>query len=638
MNVDKFGQQVEALRSRVVGLTQRTDSELLFQQEILTAAFEEIQIALEELKVAEEELQQLNSELCQQNEELAATRQLVEVERQRYQDLFEEAPDAYLVTDESGTIQEANRAAAMLLNVLQKFLVGKPLDIFFSKENRQTFPDKMSQLRQVNRVQEWEASLCPRGGKPKDVVITVTTIRNQSGKVATLRWLLRDISLRKQAELQLLHNASHDALTGLPNRALFMERLGRAVEYAKRHDDYVFAVLFLDLDRFKVINDSLGHIFGDQLLIAIAGRLANCVRPTDTVARLGGDEFTILLEGIKDINDAVKVADRIQAELRLPFKLGQQEVSTTASIGIALSTTGYDRPSDLLRDADSAMYRAKSQGSACYEIFNKEMHVRAVARLQLETDLCRAVERQEFRIYYQPIVSLATGLISGFEALVRWQHPTRGLVVPMDFFPVAQETGLSVTIDRWVLASACRQIQQWQEQFPVHPPRAISVNVDRRQFAQPDLVSHVEQVLRETNLDAHSLKLEITENVIMENSSEATVQFSQLRNLGIQLYIDDFGTGYSSLSRLHHLTINGFKIDRSFVSKMGVNEGNLEIVETIMTLAQKLDVDVTAEGVETEEQLLQLKALKCKYGQGYFFSRPLNSEAAEALIVASPQW
>jgi len=446
------------------------------------------------------------------------------------------------------------------------------------------------------------------------------------------------ITIRQIRLSQQMRNALHDALTGLPSRALFMNRLEHTVEYGKRHGNYLFAVLFLDLDRFKMVNDSLGHTIGDQLLSAVAGRLATCLRSTDTLARFGGDEFTILLEDLNDISDVLRVADRLQAELKLPFTLGEQEVFTTASIGIALNATDHDRPEDLLRNADIAMYRAKQQGSVRYEIFNTGMHIQVVARLQLETELRRAVENQEFRIFYQAIVALDTGLLTGFEALVRWQHPERGLVLPMDFLPVAIEIGLSIPIDQWVLAQACRQTQQWQEQFPAHPPLKISVNLCSSQFAQPDLIKQIDQVLRETNLEAHSLKLEITETVIMENSESATQKLLQLRELGVQLSIDDFGTGYSSLGRLHSFPIDSLKIDCSFIKRMGQDARNLEIVETIVTLAQKLDVDVTAEGLETKEQLARLRQLKCEYGQGYFFSRPVDSEAAKALIVASPKW
>ncbi|MBV9389765.1 MAG: EAL domain-containing protein [Chroococcidiopsidaceae cyanobacterium CP_BM_ER_R8_30] len=446
------------------------------------------------------------------------------------------------------------------------------------------------------------------------------------------------IAIRQIRLFQQIDDALHDTLTGLPSRALFMNRLKYAIEYSKRHENYLFAVLFLDLDRFKVVNDSLGHAIGDQLLRAVASRLATCLRSTDTLARLGGDEFTILLENLNDIRDVLRIVKRLQAELKLPFTLGKQEVFTTASIGIALNIAEYNQPEDLLRNADIAMYHAKQQGSARCEIFNTDMHSQVMARLQLETELRRAIEQQEFQVYYQAIVNLDTGLLAGFEALVRWWHPERGLVLPADFLPTAIEIGLNVPIDQWVLAQACRQTKQWQEQFSSHSPLTISVNLCSSHFAQPDLIKQLSQVLAKTNLEAHSLKLEITETVIMENSQLATQRILELRKLGVQLSIDDFGTGYSSLNRLYSLPINSLKIDRSFIKRIGDDARSLEIVETIMTLANNLSVDVTAEGLETKEQLAYLRELKCEYGQGYFFSHPLNSEAAEALIMTSPQW
>ena len=441
----------------------------------------------------------------------------------------------------------------------------------------------------------------------------------------------------------LKYNAFHDGLTGLANRSLFMEHLERAVEHGKRDRNFRFAVLFVDLDRFKLINDSLGHLIGDQLLIAIAGKLQACLRPTDIIARFGGDEFTILLENLSDISDTIRVAERIQAELSLPFDLTGQEVFITASIGIALNAAGYSQPQDLVREADIAMYRAKMGGKARYEIFNTSMHDRAVVRLQIETDLRRAIEREEFLIHYQPLVSLETGRIIGFESLVRWQHPERGLLFPAEFILVAEEIGLMVSIDQWVMRQACHQIQQWQEQIKRYPPLSISVNICNQHFTQPNLVEEISKILQETSLDAHRLKLEITENVILENHRSATATLWQLKALDIRLLIDDFGTGYSSLGRLHRFPIDELKIDQTFVSNINPNEKNpneknLEIAETIVSLGKKLGVDVTAEGIETAEQLAQLREMKCAYGQGHFFSQPLPSEAAEALIVANPQW
>jgi diguanylate cyclase (GGDEF)-like protein len=441
--------------------------------------------------------------------------------------------------------------------------------------------------------------------------------------------LKREISDRQRAEAQLLHIAFHDALTGLPNRTLFMERLGQTLERAKGRED-LFAVLFLDLDRFKVVNDSLGHTIGDQLLIAFAGRLQTYLRSGDILARLGGDEFAILIEEMKSINDAIHLAERLQQELTVPFHIHGHEVFTTLSIGIALSTAGYDQPEDLLRDADIAMYRAKALGKARYKIFDTAMYTESIKLLQLETDLRRAVERQEFRIYYQPIVSLSTNKIIGFEALLRWQHPERGLVFPTEFISVAEETGLLVPIGYWVLREACRQIHLWQQQFQDNS-LTITVNLSSKQFSQPNLNEQIYQILQETSLDAQSLKLEITESVIMENTIGATAMLLQLRELGVELYMDDFGTGYSSLSYLHRFPVSVLKIDRSFIN----SSENPEIVWTIITLAHNLGVDVIAEGIETVEQLEKLRGLQCKYGQGYFFSKPAEASAAEALIWRS---
>lgn len=363
-----------------------------------------------------------------------------------------------------------------------------------------------------------------------------------------------------------------------------------------------------------------------------------CLRSGDTVARLGGDEFTILLNDIQDLSDVIHVVERIHNELKSSFNLSGYEVFTTASIGIALSTTSYSQPEELLRDADIAMYRAKALGKARYEVFDKDMYASAVTRLQLETDLQHAIERQEFRLHYQPIVFLETGKIHGFEALVRWQHPDRGLIYPVEFIPVAEETGLIVPIGQWVLREACRQMRIWQEQSFTTLPLTTNVNLSRRQFVQPNLVEQIEQILQETNLNAHNLNLEITESVIMENAATATSMLLSLRTLGVQLHMDDFGTGYSSLSYLHSFPINTLKIDRSFISRMGQDAENLEIVQAIVTLAHSLGMKVTAEGVETAEQLAQLRVLKCDYVQGYFFSKPVNSEMAKALIAKEPPW
>ncbi len=432
------------------------------------------------------------------------------------------------------------------------------------------------------------------------------------------------------------HAAFHDSLTGLPNRAMFTELLKAEIESLKRRDDHLFAVLFLDLDRFKNINDSLGHTHGDLLLVAFAERLEWTLRPVDTLARFGGDEFAILLSGMVDTTDAVRVAERIHQELTQPFVLDKNSAFATASIGIALSSSGYDRPEDILRDADTAMYRAKENGKARFEMFDHGMHARAVSRLQLESDLRQAVEQKEFCLHYQPIVSLQTGRLAGFEALVRWNHPRRGLVSPADFIPVAEETGLIVPIGRWVLEEACSRVRGWQIASPSHRSLSLSVNLSARQVAQPDLLDQIKKSLERSKLSPHCLKLEITESVVMENAEAAAMMFKQLRSVGVQLSIDDFGTGYSSLSYLHRFPLNYLKIDRSFVSRLTTDNDN-SIVRTISTLARNLGMEVIAEGIETDEQYQQLKALGCEYGQGYLFSRPVDSDGVLHLLAKEIQ-
>ncbi|MGI9065427.1 MAG: putative bifunctional diguanylate cyclase/phosphodiesterase [Pyrinomonadaceae bacterium] len=443
---------------------------------------------------------------------------------------------------------------------------------------------------------------------------------------------IQDITNRKQAEERLHYDAFHDGLTGLPNRALFIDHVKLAIARLQRREDQIFAVVYLDLDRFKVVNDSLGHMGGDQLLIDIARRLESCLRPGDTIARIGGDEFTVLLEDIGDGSTVTQIAERVQTELSAPFSLSGREVFTTVSMGIALSSKEYERPEDILRDADTAMYRAKGMGKARHEIFDTRMHSQALKLLQLETDLRRALERKEFVLVYQPIMSLGTGVLCGFEALIRWPHPERGLISPIDFIPLAEETGMIVQIGEWVLREACVQMQRWHVIFPTDPPAFMCVNLSVKQFSQPNLIEKVADILKETNLASTSLKLEITESAVIENVETAIRMLNQLRELGVQLAMDDFGTGYSSLSNLHRFPINTLKIDRSFITQMVENNENAEIVRTISGLAQNLGMDVVAEGVETREQLQILKSLGCKYGQGYFFSKPLDTQSAEAFI------
>ncbi|MEG4286240.1 EAL domain-containing protein [Microcoleus sp. A006_D1] len=440
-----------------------------------------------------------------------------------------------------------------------------------------------------------------------------------------------------------LYDAFHDSLTGLPNRDLFVQSLGRAIANTRSHSSYLFAVLFLDLDRFKVINDSLGHLVGDELLRAVVLRLRASIGGADTVARVGGDDFAILVRNV-DVASAVDLADRIHQALIVPFELRGQEVFVTASIGIAVggepAAAAREQPEHLLRDAHTAMYRAKALGTGRYQVFNASMHDLAVERLRLETDLRMAVKRREFLLHYQPFVCLASGRIIGFEALVRWQHPQRGLISPVKFIPVAEETGAIVPLGEWVLEEACRQLRLWEGMFDFDRPLIMSVNLSGKQFAQPDLVDRIQAILAATGLNAESLKLEITESVVMDDVESAIAVLKHMKALNVKLGIDDFGTGYSSLSYLSRFPTDTLKVDKSFVGRMELeSEGeNVAIVRTIVTLAHALGMDVIAEGVETAAQLSRLRAIGCEYGQGYFFAKPLPSEDATALMASEPQW
>lgn len=450
--------------------------------------------------------------------------------------------------------------------------------------------------------------------------------------------LRSDLTVKRQTQEHLLYSTLHDALTGLPNRSLFTERLRHAMRRAARHPDNLFAVLFLDLDRFKEVNDNLGHFAGDELLRAVARRVEACIRPEDTVARLSGDEFAILLESITEISDAGRVAERVEEALSFPINLGGAEVTTSASIGIVTSTMSHDQPEQILRSADMAMYRAKAAGRARYELFDRAMHTDALARLQLETDLRRAVELGEFRLLYQPVVSLRTGHITGFEALVRWSHPQRGLVQPADFIPVAEETGLIIPMGHWVLHEACRQAKEWHSLHPRRVPLTIGVNLSARQFSQPGLVDHIRGALDSTGAPPSSLRLEITEAAIIDKGRYAISILTQIREIGVQVYLDDFGTGYSSLSYLHGVPIDGIKIDRAFVSDMETNEENLRLVRTLLTLAEIVGISAEAEGISSSEQLKELRSLNCGQGQGYLFSAPIPADAVEQLLTADPVW
>lgn len=484
---------------------------------------------------------------------------------------------------------------------------------------------------------EHEYRMLHQDGTYRWVLSRGLAARDATGKALYLAGSQTDITDRKEA----------DVLTGLPNRMVFMDRLQGALEHLKRPPGCLFAVLLLNLDRFKMINENLGPVFGDQLLIAFTKRLEACLqtegalshlRASYTIARLGGDEFAILIEDIQDVNDAIHLANSLQQSLTTPFMLHRREVFTTASIGIAISTTSYNRPEEILRDADMAISDAKARGRGCHAVFDTTMHARAVASLQMETAMRRAVERQEFCVYYQPIVALTAGQIVGFEALARWYNPQRGLVPPDEFIPIAEDNGLIIPIGWAILRMACRQMAAWQAQFPTHLPLAVSVNLSAYQFRQHDLVHQIVRVLEDTRLAPHSLKLELTETALMDNPGLTATMLEQLRELGIQLSMDDFGTGYSSLSYLHRFPVQILKIDRSFISRLDIQGEKTVIVRTILSLAAALGMEVVAEGIETMQQLTTLQQLSCGYGQGYFFSKPLPAEVATALLASSLHW
>jgi PAS domain S-box-containing protein len=581
------------------------------------------------------QLQRIRRELTQRN-------QLFEV-------ITENAADMIAVVDCAGNRLYNSPAYQKVLGYSSEDLLAISPAEQIHPEDRSRVLEAAEKARLTGRGDLLEYRMRHKDGTWRILESVATAIPNEEGQIEKLVIVNRDITDRKWAEETLAHNALHDALTNLPNRTFFLERVRHVLALSQRHQSFKFAVLFIDIDEFKVFNDSLGHAAGDALLIQIARRLTVSIRGVDTIsrsgslqggsalvseerlARLGGDEFTVLLEDIRDCGDAIRVAERIQERLSIPFVVEGQELVTTASIGIAFCATSYAKSEELVRDAEIAMYRAKREGKARCQVFDNAMHTSAVKRLRLETDLRRALELGEFRVHYQPIVSLQSGKITGFEALSRWERP-EGLLSPAHFIQIADETGIILPMNRLLLREACLRLRAWHSQFPCDPPLTMSVNVTPKEFAQPDLAVQIGAILGEVGIDPRSIDVEITENVAMADPQRSNLVLWELKTLGVHLSIDDFGTGYSSLSRLQGFPVDTLKIDRSFISKMDTDG---EIVRIIIMMAHNFGLRVVAEGAETAEQVSLLKQMGCDLAQGYFFARPGDHAAAQALLMST---
>ena len=555
----------------------------------------------------------------------------------KFRTLIESTSEGLLQVDNEDRVLFVNNRLCEMIGYSADELMGACWTKTLLDDGGQELIKQANERRQRGISDRYEICLKAKFGEAVWVTVSGAPILDSENAVIGSLGVFSDVTTRKRAEEQLLHDAFHDNLTGLANRALFMDHLRMTIERGKSRHSNPYAVLFLDFDRFKVINDSLGHAEGDLLLKQIARRLELATRTGDLIGRLGGDEFVILLSEMLVEADAVQIAERIQESLEIPFDLTGNEVYISASIGIALSAAGHTRAEDMLRDADIAMYRAKAKGRARYQVFDQEMHEQATSHLQLETEMRQALERGEFALYYQPIVNLETNRLAGFEALVRWIHPKRGLISPLEFITAAEENNLILPLGRWILQESCRQLREWQKKNPAAENLKVSVNLSSKQFLQSDLAEQVVLSLVAADLAPRCLKLEITESYLMENSEKVTEIMERLRGIGVEISLDDFGTGYSSLSYLHRLPVDYLKIDRSFVSRMADSRENSEIVYTIIKLAQNLKMKVIAEGIETLEQLEHLKNLNCEYGQGFYFSKPVEAAAAERFIIENEE-
>lgn len=598
-----------------------------------TTYLKNVESSSAQAKQAEEHVEQLSHHIAEQERISRALRESEEY----FRNAFDNAAGMAVINPD-GKWMQVNESLCSMLGYSEKELLTQG---FQGITHPDDLGNDLSNLYQLLEKKipsyQLEKRYSHKSGTTVWVLQSASLVHDADGQPRHVIFQIQDISDRKKAEESIHHAAFHDALTGLPNRTLFSDRLGMAVERAKRVEGYKFAVIFIDLDRFKIVNDSLGHGVGDQLLVDLSRRLENGTRAVDTVARLGGDEFAILQEDIASLRDTTDLTERLQRSLSEPFILDGHPFSTTASMGIAYSVSGYDRPEDILRDADTAMYKAKANGKARHEVFDRSMHTRAVSVLTVEAELRQALEKNEIVPYFQPIVSLRSGTIAGFEALARWNHPSRGLVSPADFIPLAEETDLIVPIGRSILEQACMRTVEWQKEYDL-PTLTVSVNLSGKQCRKATIVETVQEVLWATGLNPHCLKVEITETVVMEDMLATTEILDRLKAIGVNISIDDFGTGYSSLSYLHRFPFDFLKIDRSFVMAMTNERESRAIVNTIIALAAGLGRAVIAEGIETAEQHWILTELGCQFGQGYLFSKPVDSDSAAELLEIGSSW